>query len=179
MSNFKEEIQSIVSLNIANKEVTGRFLERLQEGNFTRDENPKSHYCVYFLPYNAKTKQVFIIHHKKSGLWLSPGGHIDQGELPIQTLNREIGEELGIKYMAGESIRPFLLTIVHIIPWKRPCEEHLDIWYRIPTDGSEFRIDPSEFHATKWATIEEARQLITDAPNREALDVMEKFFLKK
>ncbi len=175
-SILEKEIQSLVNISIAREEVVSRFLERLREDNLTIDENPISHFCVYFLPFDAKAKRIFIGHHKKSGLWLAPGGHIDKGERLLQALNREIHEELGIENKAEQSIRPFLLTISPIINFVRPCKEHLDLWYRIPTDGSDFQGDFEEFHETRWASINEARERVENQPNLEALDKMEQFF---
>lgn len=34
--------------------------------------------------------------HKRLGLWLQPGGHIDPGEWPVDAALREASEELGI-----------------------------------------------------------------------------------
>ena len=62
------------------KEIADQFLSRLEEERPTRDENEQTHFCVYFLPFNPETKQVFIGDHRKSGLWLVPGGHIDMEE---------------------------------------------------------------------------------------------------
>jgi len=174
---LQEEIRSIVDSSICNQEVVNYWLGRLKKGDLTRDEGNPSHFCCYFLPYNPDTKEVFIIHHKKSGLWIFPGGHIDKGENLMQTLNREIEEELGMKNKIKGEIKPFLLTITPIENKVQPCKEHLDIWYRFSTNGSEFHIDPTEFHATRWVSIVEARQVVTDPPNLEALDKMEKFFV--
>ncbi|MFA5098928.1 MAG: NUDIX domain-containing protein [Candidatus Paceibacterota bacterium] len=178
MNNSYDYIKNEFSQNICVEDIYNYFLKRVDEGKLTRDENPISHFCCYFLPYNSKTKQVFIIHHKKSGLWLSPGGHIDEGENLMQTLNREIQEELGIENKIKEKIKPFLLTITPINNTVQPCKEHLDIWYRFETDGSEFNVDLKEFHDTKWLSIDEARKIITDFPNLQALDKMEEFFTK-
>ncbi len=62
------------------KKTYADFQKRISDGSFTRDENPISHFCTFFLPYCQKTKKVFLIHHRKSDLWISPGGHIDKGE---------------------------------------------------------------------------------------------------
>jgi len=113
------------------------------------------------------------VHHKKSGLWLSPGGHIDGGETLLQALNREIDEELGIKDFFAEA-RPFLLTITLIKNVILPCKEHYDVWFLLPTDGRNFNIDPTEFHETRWLAIDEARKLVTDAANVEALNAVER-----
>lgn len=166
----------IINHEICSEQIANYWIERLKKGNLTRDDGSVSHFCCYFLPYNPTTKQVFIVHHKKSGLWLSPGGHIDKGENLMQTLNREIEEELGIKNKIKKEIKPFLLTITPIENRVQPCKEHLDIWYRFPTDGSEFNVDPKEFHTTKWVSIEEARRAVTDPPNLEALSKTEELF---
>lgn len=178
MSTLQEQIKAIIDPIICNQKIANYWLNRLEKGDLTRDDNNPSHFCCYFLPYNLAAKQVFIVHHKKSGLWLCPGGHIDRGESLMQTFNREIDEELGVKNKIQEKIQPFLLTITPIENRVQPCREHLDIWYRFPTDGSEFNVDPREFHQTKWVSIEEAKQVMTDPPNLEAMNEMEKLFNK-
>jgi ADP-ribose pyrophosphatase YjhB (NUDIX family) len=37
-----------------------------------------------------------LIHHKRIGAWLPPGGHLDPGELPHQAAVRETMEETGL-----------------------------------------------------------------------------------
>lgn len=174
--DLPEEIKSFADLEIAQDKIMQAYLKRLERGNYSRDEDKLSHYCAYFLPYNPETKQIFIIHHKKSGKWLSPGGHVDKGETLLQALKREVYEELGIKNKINDDIKPFLLTITPIAKWEHRCEEHFDVWHRFPTDGSEFKVDPTEFLAMRWLTIPEARKIVIDPANIEMLDSMEKFF---
>lgn len=172
-----EQIKKVVSPDITTAEMYRYWLERLERGSLTRDENPKSHFGVYFLPYDPTKKMVFIVHHKKSGLWLAPGGHIDKGESLIETLRREIKEELGAIGAIRKDERPFLLTVTPIEDAKRLCKEHFDLWYGFATDGSDFNIDPREFHKTRWATMTEAENLVTDPPNIQALNVVEQWFI--
>src|SRR5438552_239622 len=95
---LEEELTKIIKPKICSDRITyTAYTQRLTERAYTRDENARSHFCVYFLPFNSKKGEVFIVHHKKSGLWLSPGGHIDRGEILIDTVNREIKEELGVE----------------------------------------------------------------------------------
>ena len=148
------------------------FLERSLQGLLTRDENPQSHICVYFLPYDRETKHVFIVHHKKSGLWISPGGHVDKNETLLEALNREIHEELGIQNFFVHAPLPFLLTTTPIENNVQPCKMHYDIWHLLPTDGKNFSVDPSEFHATRWMSISDAEKIVTDPPNLLALNTL-------
>ena len=41
--------------------------------------------------------KVLLIKHRKLGIWLTPGGHIDPDELPHQAAEREFWEETGVK----------------------------------------------------------------------------------
>ncbi|MCG2689938.1 NUDIX domain-containing protein [Candidatus Parcubacteria bacterium] len=159
------------------KQVGQEFLSRAEEGLLTRDENEKTHFCVYFLPFNREEKRVFITHHKKSGLWISPGGHIDKGESAWQAVNREINEELGMKHFFKEEPLPFLLTITPIKVDIRPCKVHYDIWYLVETDGSKFNLDPAEFYSSQWCTFKEARGLVVNRQNLQALDLVEGLLL--
>lgn len=177
MADLAGEIKSVIDKDIAQESVILRFTERLAEEHLTRDENSASHFSTFFLPYDGKTKKVFIIHHRKADLWLSPGGHIDKGEDLMTTLNREIDEELGIKNRITEGIKPFLLTITPINNSAQSCKEHLDIWYQIPMTGKEINVNPTEFHASRWVTLSEAQELITDEPNLEALEKIEQLLI--
>lgn len=42
-------------------------------------------------------RQVLLVNHKKLGVWLYPGGHIEPDETPDEALLREIAEETGLK----------------------------------------------------------------------------------
>ena len=95
----------------------------------------------------------------------------------MTTLNREIDEELGIKNKIEEKIKPFLLTITPINNSVQPCKEHLDIWYRISMSEKEINANLREFHDSRWVTLSEARELITDEPNLEALKKIEQLLI--
>jgi 8-oxo-dGTP pyrophosphatase MutT (NUDIX family) len=44
--------------------------------------------------------RILLIKHKKLGIWLNPGGHIEPNELPHQAAEREFWEETGVKVRA-------------------------------------------------------------------------------
>lgn len=181
MNKQLDRIKQIISL-FAYSPINKDFLVRLKEDELlTRDENPYSHFCVYFAAFDANSKKVFIGHHKKSGLWLFNGGHIDKGETPEESLEREIGEEWGVR-VAFESIgEPKLLTITPINnPAKQKCTSHYDIWYFVSLSETNFKPDQellaTEFYTTGWKTINEARSLITDPNTLKAIDEFENMF---
>ncbi len=169
---------NIIAKSFFSSPVMLEFVSRSKEGQLTRDENPYTHFCVYFAAYDPKSKEVFIGHHKKSGLWLFNGGHIDKGEIPKETLIREIGEEWGLKIDLESVGEPKLITITPINnPAKQKCTKHYDIWYFVPVSRENFTPDEeklnTEFYVTGWRTIEEARSVITDPNTLRAVSEMD------
>jgi 8-oxo-dGTP pyrophosphatase MutT (NUDIX family) len=167
-----EEVQSIIETCKATENVKARMRARLAEVKLTREENPVSHFCCYFLPYNADEGKVFLVYHKKAEKWLAPGGHIEPNESTGQTLNREISEELGVQHFFDMEPLPFLLTTTAIDNANQSCKEHLDIWFLMKTDGDNFKIDFSEFQDAKWVDFAEAEKLLTDPANLEAINFL-------
>ncbi len=39
---------------------------------------------------------ILLVHHKRIGAWLPPGGHVEEDELPHETVVREVEEETGL-----------------------------------------------------------------------------------
>ncbi|MFQ6028754.1 MAG: NUDIX hydrolase [Dehalococcoidia bacterium] len=163
MSDFLAKQIREAAEDCPQREIAEQFLARLEEGRPTRDENQRTHFCVYFLPFNPETRQVFIGDHKKSGLWLAPGGHIDAGEDLLAAANREIREELGVANFFPQAPEPFLLTITPIENERQTCKVHYDIWCLMETDGADFDVDFKEYHAVKWLSIPDARKYVTDS----------------
>lgn len=178
VERLTSEIKDVVERIDPIFEIKQEYLRRLTEGLPTRDENPQTHYCVYFAGFSPD-REVFIGHHRKSGLWLFNGGHIDKGEIANEALVREIGEEWGAPNMSEDAVRgPELLTITKIDNPKQTCKTHYDIWHFIRLDKDTFNPDQDklskEFHETRWVTLDEARELITDPSTLEAIDYLEK-----
>lgn len=73
------------------------------------------------------TAEVFIVYedkvllrmHEKYGIWLSVGGHIEQGEDPNQAALREVKEEVGIDVVLWDGNKEFRVneeSFYNIIP---------------------------------------------------------------
>jgi len=163
--------------------VADRYRKRLSEGRLTIQENPLSHFCLYFAAFDPDAKKVFIGHHKKSGLWLFNGGHIDAGEIITETRAREIKEEWGLDANNFELNEPELITVTDIEnPAKQTCREHLDLWCFVPVVKSEFfprkkNLDV-EFIEIGWKSPMEARVLVTDKSTLEGIGFIEEHFFK-
>lgn len=54
--------------------------------------------------------KILLIYHKKFGLYLQPGGHIEGMEKPYEAAIREVYEETGINIII-ENIKPFKIEV--------------------------------------------------------------------
>lgn len=173
--NLRDEAKQLILQGDFKEDVVEDFMQLLESDRaLTRDEGAQQHLSTFFLPYNPLTKEVFQVHHKKSNLWLSPGGHIDKGENILTTLNREAAEELGADNAFSSLPSLFYISTVEIDREKQPeCKKHYDLWFLFETDGKEFKIDTREFYSAGWFSIPEAKALHTYTDNLSVLTILE------
>lgn len=157
-----EAVEKIKHHKYVNPVFLQQFVERIEENDiYTRDEGNKSHFCSFFLPFNAETKKIFLGYHKKAASWVPPGGHIDQGESPLQTVRREFGEELSYG-LSNEKIELFDISTKNIQGSHRvSCIFHYDLWHIVYVDLIDFNYDKKEFYEAKWVNFDQAKQLMT------------------
>lgn len=172
------ELKDIAKITPAEPAIRTAFLERIETGAASRDENVLSHFCTYFAAYDPARQLVFIGRHIKSGLWLFNGGHLDKNESPLQALKREIGEEWGSNIKIANIDPPKLLTITKIDNSVQPCKIHFDIWYFLAFDSQNFNPDrellAKEFHEWGWKNFETARSLVKDQNTLKAIGDIER-----
>src|SRR5690348_3990094 len=78
-------------------------------------------------------QRTLLLHHRKLGMWLPPGGHIDAHELPDQAALREVREESGLEVELLSQGR--LLGRVYVLPQPycillekiSPGHQHIDL----------------------------------------------------
>lgn len=96
--------------------------------------------------------RVLLHQHKRLGLWLQPGGHIDDGELPWEGSLREVIEETGLPATlvgaSGEHGAPELVHVdVHPGPRKHT---HLDLRYLVESPHVAPTPPPGESQQVQW-----------------------------
>ena len=92
---------------------------------------------------------VVLHKHKRLGLWLQPGGHIDPGEAPWRAAIREAQEETGlpVEPLAGPPPPPLVHVDVH--PGPRG-HTHLDLRYLLVADDVEPQPPAGESPDVRW-----------------------------
>jgi 8-oxo-dGTP diphosphatase len=118
---------------------------------------PPTHLVVYFVPLDAAGRCVLLGDHVKSGLWLPPGGHVDEGEDPRRAVEREAFEELGIRASFHPRVGgdlPFFLTANPTLGE----QSHVDVsmWFVLDCGrAAALQPDPREFLSIRWYNIDE------------------------
>ncbi len=160
--NIRSEIHKIVSAirpfdSLEDQHI--RFvLDWIESGSeifrIEKPATPDIHLVAYFVIASPEMDQILLVDHKKAELWLPPGGHVDPGENPKETVRREAKEELGIE---AEFLRdePILLTVTKTVG---NVAKHTDVslWYLLKGDPhSAFNYDTDEFNKICWFGIDE------------------------
>lgn len=144
----------------------------------------KPAFCQTASAYLVVEGKILLIKHKKLGAWLSPGGHIDPGELPHEAAEREFFEETGIKvksvgtvpdqrilplpfksglhWVCEENYQRRDQNLPPLEKWSRGCEQHFDLAYVVEPLGTlKFKKNIEETDGIAWFTLEEIENLDT------------------
>jgi 8-oxo-dGTP diphosphatase len=108
---------------------------------------PPKHLVSYVVVTDGR--RVLLVDHKDAQLWLPPGGHVEPGENPRVTVQRELKEELGLT--ASQPVSPPLfLTCTETVGHSAG---HIDVsmWYVVYAEAEEaLAFDGVEFESVGW-----------------------------
>lgn len=121
---------------------------------------PSPHLVSYFLLTDHVQGRVLLVDHRKAGLWLPSGGHVEPGEHPATTVRREVQEELGIPAVfspvTGEL--PMFVTVTETAP---RAHRHTDVslWFVLSSGVNQaIKPDLREFRKVRWWSRDDIRQ---------------------
>jgi 8-oxo-dGTP diphosphatase len=110
---------------------------------------PDPHLVSYFLLVDGAENKVLLVDHKKAGLWLPAGGHVEVNEHPKETVKREITEELGIQadFLSHNS---FFLTKAKTVG-QTAGHTDISLWYILKgCSSATYAFDKEEFLQVRW-----------------------------
>lgn len=94
---------------------------------------------------------VVLLRHKRLGLWLQPGGHIDPDESPWEAALREAHEETGLDVVYADIGDHGVPRLVHVDvhPGGRG-HTHLDLRYVLDGGDADPAPQPGESQEVAW-----------------------------
>jgi 8-oxo-dGTP diphosphatase len=141
--------------------------------------------CLTVVAWTIQDGKTLLVKHKKLGIWLAPGGHVEEDELPQHAAEREFFEETGVKVRVispknlpigttSEYLPPPFAMNLHWInkPSKTRgfCEQHYTLNFFVEVlDTSAFARQEEETDDIGWFTLEQVNALdTTDDIKQEA-----------
>ena len=123
--------------------------------------------------FNAQKDEVLLIKHKKLGVWLPPGGHVEAGEFPYEAAVREAKEETGLDielfgsrafdYSNDEAatlVKPFAI-IYENVPYKDERHIHFDMVYLATSKSGEISLNRDESDGIRWFSYDDVKNINT------------------
>ena len=137
------------------------FIERHAQDAHRRSCRP-GHLTASALVVDESLERVVLLHHRKLGKWLQPGGHCDGDANLGGVAWREASEETGLD---GLELVPRLIDLdIHDIPARpgEPAHRHLDSRFLVVAPfAAEPRIN-HESRDVRWFALAEARDICED-----------------
>jgi 8-oxo-dGTP diphosphatase len=106
---------------------------------------PPKHLVSYIAVVDGR--EILLVDHKNAQLWLPPGGHVEPGEHPRETVKRELLEELGFA-ARHEIAEPLMITCTATVG---VTSGHTDVslWYVV----TAVRTQPISYNESEFAGI--------------------------
>lgn len=121
---------------------------------------PNKHLVSYFILFDKDQDKVLLVGHRKAGLLLPSGGHVEIDEDPVITAKRECKEELFVEPQLFFD-NPIFITVTDVKVVGKPESEHTDVslWYVFEWDSDiKLDFDKREFTNIYWFTLDEILQ---------------------
>lgn len=118
---------------------------------------PVRHLVAYFLIVDTVTDTILLGDHIKANRWLPSGGHVEPGEHPVSTVERECVEELGVRaaFHSSTGPHPVFLTISDTVG-SADIHNDVSLWYVLElSEDTVLDVDRNEYRSVRWWSRDE------------------------
>ncbi|MGC8479011.1 MAG: NUDIX hydrolase [Candidatus Micrarchaeia archaeon] len=136
-------------------------------------EGKPSKRCITASAIIIENGKALLIKHKKLGVWMPPGGHVEENEFPSEAAVREAKEETGldielvgmqnVKFSfddAHTELLPFAI-VYEEVPYSTGMHVHFDSIYLAKAKGGKQELNEKESTSIGWFSKEEIEKLET------------------
>lgn len=125
------------------------------------------HFTASAFVLSPDRRDLVLIHHKKLGIWVQPGGHVEPADADLlAAARREVLEEVGLAELEPlQGNRGSLLfdVDIHVIPARKadPAHEHFDVRFAFVAKTREL-VHSEEVADLRWVPLNAVEQMGTD-----------------
>ena len=133
----------------------------------SRDHFVPGHFTASAFILSPEADALLLIHHRKLGRWLQPGGHVEPDDADLlAAARRECAEEVGLHALPLDPLfsGPFDLDVHTIPPFgDSPAHEHFDVRFLFRAPSRRFGVG-DEVAGARWVPLGE----VADDPHADA-----------
>ncbi len=131
--------------------------------------------CIVASGILVENGKALLVFHEKLGVWLYPGGHVEEGETPSEAVVREFREETGLEVepigprlgISGDDVveEPLPLVILReVVRYPAEVHIHYDLIFLVKRVGGSLKNGV-------WFSREELKRIKTYPNVREILSL--------
>ncbi|HLV65784.1 MAG TPA: NUDIX domain-containing protein [Polyangiaceae bacterium] len=145
-----------------------------QPSAFDRRFFSPGHFTASAFVLSPERDAVLLVLHRKLGIWVQPGGHVDASDADVASAaRREVAEETGVTELEPLLGADTLFDVdIHPIPARgiEPSHEHFDVRFAFRA-ARRALVESDEVSAVRWVSLPETPSVTTD---RSVLRAVEK-----
>jgi 8-oxo-dGTP pyrophosphatase MutT (NUDIX family) len=153
LETLRADIEGITPMNEREVRSIEKTLDRLTWPGDPFDEEESDHH-VTVGAFVLSSRGIVLHRHKRLGMWLQPGGHVDGGESPEEACRREATEETGLEVSHLDPVRLFHVD-VHPGP---SGHTHYDLRYLVVAEPRDPSPPEGESPEVYWFDFDAAAQ---------------------
>jgi 8-oxo-dGTP pyrophosphatase MutT (NUDIX family) len=123
------------------------------------------HFTASAFVLSPDRRDLILIHHKKLGIWVQPGGHVEASDADLASAaRREVAEEVGLGELDSLGTDGALFDVdIHTIPARKsePAHEHFDARFAFVARTRDFA-RTEEVADVRWVPLERVDEVTTD-----------------
>jgi 8-oxo-dGTP pyrophosphatase MutT (NUDIX family) len=167
LDSVRELLSGYGPANSAEASFVDRMLELCRaEGACERSHFAPGHFTASAFVLSPDRRDLVLIHHKKLGIWVQPGGHVEPNDEDlIGAARREVLEEVGLGEL--EPITNGASAVfdvdIHSIPARKadPAHEHFDVRFAFVAKTRSL-VHSDEVADLRWVPLPDVARMGTD-----------------